>query len=131
MKKAFDHIGIPTREVQPGESWVAFSEVWVTNPRAHPQRIEFIRPKNPPQIDPGNVALWKLWNWPHVAYRVDNLQEALQGEELVFGPFDPGGFGQVVFLHKDGIIVEYLEYTDLDTWFGQPNPPGFQHVPFG
>jgi hypothetical protein len=25
---------------------------------------------------------------------------------------------------------QYLEYTDLDTWFGQPNPPGFQHVPF-
>jgi len=24
----------------------------------------------------------------------------------------------------------YMEYTDLDHWFGQPNPPGFQHVPF-
>ena len=32
-QEAFDHIGIPTTEPQPGESWVAFSEVWVTNPR--------------------------------------------------------------------------------------------------
>jgi hypothetical protein len=109
---------------------VAFSQVWVTNPRAHPQRIEYIRPKQLPRVDPADVGLWKLWNWPHVAYRVDSLEEALAGEEVVLGPFDPGGFGLVAFVHKDGGIVEYLEYTDLDHWFGQPNPPGFRHVPF-
>ena len=130
MKKAFDHIGIPTTQPQPGESWVEFSQVWVTNPRAHPQRFEYIRARNPPQVDPANVGLWKLWNWPHVAYRVDNLQEALRGEELILGPFDPGGFGQVAFVLKDGVVIEYMEYTDLEHWFGQPNPPGFQHVPF-
>jgi hypothetical protein len=28
-------------------------------------------------------------------------------------------------------VVEYLEYTDLERWFGQPNPPGFRHEPYG
>jgi hypothetical protein len=130
MKKAFDHIGIPTTVPQPGESWVPFSQVWVTNPRAHPQRIEYLRAKDPPQVDPANVGLWKLWNWPHVAYRVDNLQEALAGADVILEPFDPGGFGLVAFVLQDGVVVEYMEYTDLDHWFGQPNPPGFQHVPF-
>jgi len=130
MRKAFDHIGIPTTEPHPGESWVPFSQVWVTNPRAHPQRLEFIRPKEFPDVPPEPVGLWKLWHRPHIAYRVDDLQAALQGEELVFGQFDPGGFGQVAFIHKDGVIVEYLEYTDLENWFGQPNPPGFRHEPF-
>ncbi len=131
MKRAFDHIGIPTTTPQPGESWVAFSQVWVTNPRAHPQRLEYIRAKGPPQVDPANVGLWKLWNWPHVAYRVDSLEQALAGKELLFGPFDPGGFGQVAFVLEGGVVIEYMEYTDLDHWFGQPNPPGFVHVPFG
>ena len=105
MRRAFDHVGIPTTEPHPGESWVAFSEVWVTNPRAHPQRIEYFRAKVPPQVPREQVGLWKLWHWPHVAYRVENLRAALEGEELVFGPFDPGGFGDVAFILKDGVVV--------------------------
>jgi hypothetical protein len=104
--------------------------VWVTNPRAHPQRLEYIRPREAPKVDPSNVGLWKLWNWPHVAYRVDSMSEALAGKEVILGPFDPGGFGQVAFVLENGVVVEYMEYSDLDHWFGQPNPPGFQHVPF-
>jgi hypothetical protein len=131
MKKAFDHIGIPTIEPQPGESWVEFSQVWVTNPRYHPQRIEYLRAKNKPDVPPEQVGLWKLWNWPHVAYRVEDLQDALDGEDLIFGPFNPGGFGDVAFILKDGLVIEYLQYTDLNHWFGQPNPPGWQPEPLG
>ena len=130
MKMAFDHIGIPTTVPQPGESWVEFSQVWVTNPRAHPQRLEYIRAKNPPQVDPADIGLWKLWHWPHVAYRVEDLQAALKGKQLIFGPFDPGGFGQVAFILKDGVVIEYMQYSDLEHWFGQPNPADFQHVPY-
>ena len=120
--KEFDHIGIITTEPQEGESWVEFSKVWVTNPRLHPNRIEYIRPLEFPEIDPTDLAQWKLWHLPHVAYRVDNLQEAIIGEEVVLGPFEPADFGTVAFIHKDGAIVEYLEYSRLDTWFGQDTP---------
>lgn len=130
MRKAFDHIGIPINVPQSGENWVEFSRVWVTNPRAHPQRLEYIRPKEPPQVDPANIGLWRLWHWPHVAYRVESMEEALTGAEVILGPFDPGGFGQVAFVLEDGVVIEYMEYTDLDHWFGQPNPPGFEHLPF-
>ena len=44
------------------------------------------------------------------------------GEEVILGPFEPGDFGQVAFLHKDGAVLEYLEYTDLDRWYGQATP---------
>ena len=112
MKKAFDHIGIVSDEPHPGESWVEFSQVWVTNPRCHPQRIEYIRPKEWPRISPEQVGLWKLWHWPHVAYRVDDLQAAIAGEELILGPFAPADFGEVAFILKDGVVIEYLQYTD-------------------
>ena len=120
--KEFDHIGIVTMEPHEGESWVPFSKVWVTNPRLHPQRIEYIRPVEMPNVDPADVGLWKLWNLPHVAYRVDNLANAVKGEDLVLGPFEPDDFATVVFVHKDGLIVEYLEYRDLNVWFGQETP---------
>lgn len=132
MKKAFDHIGIITREPQAGESWVADSQVWVTNPRLHPQRIEYIRPKQMPDVPREQEGLWKLWNWPHVAYRVEDLRAALASRrpgDIVLGPFFPAPFLEVVFVHENGVIVEYMQYAELDHWFGQPNPPGFRHEP--
>src|SRR3954454_3223728 len=87
MKKAFDHIGIITLEPQAGEAWVPDSQVWVTNPRKHPNRIEYVRPKEMPNVPPDQAGLWKLWHWPHVAYRVENLRVALAGKEIVLGPF--------------------------------------------
>jgi hypothetical protein len=59
---------------------------------------------------------------PHVAYRVKNIEEAIQNEEVVYGPFEPAEFGTVVFIHKNGLIIEYLQYKDLNTWFGAPTP---------
>ena len=57
---------------------------------------------------------------------MDDLQAALRGEEVILEPFDPGGFGLVAFILKDGAVIEYLQYTDLSHWFGQPNPPGWE-----
>lgn len=130
MRKAFDHVGLWTDTPQPGEFWVEFSQVWVTNPRAHPQRVEYLRARQKPEVSRNEVGLWKLWNGPHVAYRVEDLQEAVRGEQLIFGPFDPGGFGEVAFVLKDGLVVEYMQYHDLSHWFGQPNPPGWEPEPF-
>lgn len=117
----FDHIGIPLETPQAEEFWVPASECWVTNPRTHPQRIEYLRFKNKPELELGSPQ-WKLWNMPHVAYRVDDLERAIEGAELVYGPFEPAEFGRVVFIHQHGVIVEYLEYTDLATWFGASTP---------
>ena len=130
MKKAFDHIGIVTQEPHDGESWVADSEVWVTNPRLHPQRIEYIRPRKMPEVPRASIGLWKLWHWPHVAYRVENLREAIAGAEVVLGPFQPAPFLEVAFVHEGGVIVEYMQYRDLGHWFGQPNPQGWSPEPF-
>lgn len=130
MKKAFDHIGIWTSEPQPGEFWVEFSKVWVTNPRAHSQRVEYLRPLEKPEVPPEQVGLWKLWHRPHIAYRVDDLDAFLKDAHLIFGPFDPGGFGPAAFVLEAGAVVEYMQYTDLSHWFGQPNPPGWEPDPF-
>jgi hypothetical protein len=59
---------------------------------------------------------------PHVAYRVDDLEQAMHKSDVVYGPFEPADFGRVVFIHQNGVIVEYLEYSDLSTWFSAATP---------
>jgi hypothetical protein len=39
----FDHVGLTTTEPQPDENWIEQSRCWVTNPRNHPEHIEFLR----------------------------------------------------------------------------------------
>lgn len=129
MKKAFDHVGIITQTPQVGEAWVADSQVWVTNPRMHPNRIEYVRPRVMPVVAAKQVPLWTLWNWPHVGYRVENLRAAIAGATVVLGPFFPAPFVEVAFVYQNGVVIEYMQYGELDHWFGQPNPPGFEHVP--
>jgi hypothetical protein len=120
--KEFDHIGIWTDRPQPGEGWVESSKCWVTNPRLHPARIEYLRAQSKPDVPKSNLGLWKLWNLPHVAYRVDDLASAIQGEEVILGPFEPADFGPIAFIHKDGAVIEYLQYTDESVWFGAKTP---------
>tara|TARA_B100000809_G_scaffold211316_1_gene214918 strand:- start:259 stop:642 length:384 start_codon:yes stop_codon:yes gene_type:complete len=117
----FDHIGIPVDMPQATEFWVPQSECWVTNPRTHPQRIEYLRFKTTPDLEAGSPQ-WKLWKMPHIAYRVEDLEAALAGEELIYGPFEPGDFATVAFILKQDVVIEYLEYSDTEHWFDQPTP---------
>ena len=42
-RKSFHHVGLTALEEQPQEDLVAPSKCWVTDPRDHPMRIEFLR----------------------------------------------------------------------------------------
>lgn len=46
----------------------------------------------------------------------------MEGEEIILGPFDPGDFATIVFIHKNGLVLEYLQYHDTNNWFGQDTP---------
>ena len=121
LELRFDHIGIPVELPQETEFWVPQSECWVTNPRTHPQRIEYLRFKSKPDLEVGSPQ-WKLWNMPHIAYRVEDLDAALAGEEVIYGPFEPGDFATVAFILKQDVVIEYLQYSDTEHWFDQPTP---------
>ena len=81
-------------------------------------------------VPPEQMGLWKLWHWPHVACQIEKLREAIAGEEVVFGPFFPAPLLEVAFVHKNGVIIEYMQYLELDHWFGQASPPGYRHELF-
>lgn len=113
MSKQFHHIGLPTTEAQPGESWVESTRVWVSNPAHHPQRIEWLRYAPDSTVDPG------FQQSPHIAYEVDDLEAHLTGKDVQLGPFEVGEppFARAAFTLEDGITVEYMQMYPGRQWF--------------
>ncbi len=110
MRK-FDHVGLTTDEKQPNEMYVPETKVWVTDPTAHPYKIEFLRYEpDTPVADPVRMM-------PHMAFQVDNLDEEMKGCEILLGPFAPTDTLRVVFVMKDGAVFEYMENSGEDRWF--------------
>ena len=113
-RSKFDHIGIVTERKQPRESWVEATRVWVTSPRDHPYNVEFLR------FEPDTPVTGPLRTEPHVAYRVDDVQAAIDGLEVLAEPFDVGnGFLMVAFAIVDGAVVEFMQYANPEEegWF--------------
>jgi len=106
-----------TEQKKDGESFVESTRVWVTNPRASPFNVEWLR------FEPDTPVTGLLRVEPHVAYRVDDLAGALEGHTLLAEPFDPTGTGsdflRVAFVEVDGAVVELMQYGDPDEegWF--------------
>ena len=100
----FDHVGIVTTEKKADEMYVPATKVWVTLFQTHPYRVEWLR------FEPDSPVTGPVRDMPHVAYRVDSIQEAAQGLKVLLEPFDAGiavvGFYQTA----DGAVVEFMEY---------------------
>lgn len=113
MRKVFDHVGFRTTEKKADESWVENTRVWVTNPKEHPWGVEWLR------YEPDSPCPKALIENPHVAYRVDNLDEASEGLSILLGPMIVDEFVRVGFYQtEDGSIVELMEYLrDEAEWF--------------
>jgi hypothetical protein len=57
---------------------------------------------------------------PHVAYRVDDVQAAMEGHLVLAEPFDVGnGFLTAGFVQVGGAVVEFMQYSNPDEegWF--------------
>jgi hypothetical protein len=116
VRLEFDHVGIPSSDVQDDETFVEATRVWVTNPRQHPQHLEFLR------YEDDSPVTGPLRELPHVAFRVpmgtlDALMAA--GDEVLLEPWEAQkDVVRVGFVRKDGACVEYMEYMgDPDQWF--------------
>jgi len=110
--KTFHHVGLRTKEPQPGESFIAPTRVWVSNPNRHDQRIEYLR------YEPDSPIAEEFMEAPHIAYAVDDLEPHLAGKDLYLAPFDVGEppFATVAFTREHGLFVEYMVFRPGRAW---------------
>ena len=101
----FHHKGIPTTEVRPNEVYSPKMGMY-TSDNPGDLRIQWHRFED-------NSPLHRLIKTlPHLAFKVANLEEAIIGEELLLGPYEPIDGYFVAIINDGGVPVELVQ-TDL------------------
>lgn len=102
----FSHVGMITEEPKPGEMFVEATRVWITDFLKHPFHVEWLR------FEPDSPITGPVRNQPHVAYRVDSIEDASRGMKVLLEPFEPMQNLRVGFYESDdGAVIELMEYT--------------------
>lgn len=107
----YHHMGIPTDEVRPNEK---FSEAFgmYTSDVEGDFRIQYHRFTDDSPLHPLIKSL------PHVAIQVDNLGKAVEGYEILLGPYEPIPNYRVAIINNGGVPVELVEttLTPVELW---------------
>ena len=104
-KYRFHHLGIPTEEKKDGEElheMLGF-KFYATPFGANPYGVQWHRfPENHgfPEI---------VTKVPHLAFQVDDLDQALEGKKILFGPHEPIDGYRCAMIEDDGLPVEFVE----------------------
>ena len=101
----YHHIGIPHTQPRAHEHHVAHLGVHVTGFETSPYGIEWIR------FDPHCQVPEVVRVVPHIAFAVDDLDEALEGKEILIAPNEPSAGVRVAFILHDGAPVELLQFS--------------------
>jgi hypothetical protein len=100
----YHHIGIPHTQPRAQEHHVAHLGVHVAGFETSPYGIEWIR------FEPHCHVPEIVRTVPHIAFAVDDLDEALEGREILIAPNEPSAGVRVAFILDDGAPVELLEF---------------------
>lgn len=99
----FHHIGIPTVDRFEGEIDLPDLQMTVSDHTRNPFGIQWQR-------------YWKgapypelVKSVPHVAFEVDDLEEALKGQRVIIAPNSPSPGVLVAFIEVEGAPVELLQ----------------------
>lgn len=104
--RRFHHIGIPTDQRRPGEKHLAKFGMHVSGFEGSPYGVEWMR------FDPDSPIPRLVQTVAHVAFQVDNLEEELEGQEVLIRPNSPSPGIRVAFIVHNGAPVEFLEIND-------------------
>ena len=99
----FDHVGIPTTGSFPGEIPLPHLKITVSDHQDNPYGIQWQRYwDDAPYPDLVKTV-------PHVAFEVDDLAVALDGQEVIIEPNSPSPGVLVAFVVVNGAPVELMQ----------------------
>ena len=107
----YHHIGIPTNSPRPNEKHLEAFALHVSGFSTSAFGIEWMRYSPDSPLHPAIKAL------PHVAFEVDDLDAALEGQEVIHPPGSPSDGVRAAMILVDGAPVELI-------WFRRNNSSG-------
>jgi hypothetical protein len=105
----YHHIGIPTTKVHANETHLEQFGLFVSGFRASPYGIEWMRFEQDSPI-PDLIR-----TVPHVAFEVEDLDAALEGQHVIYPPGSPSEGVRSALIVHNGAPVELI-------WFRKPAP---------
>ena len=105
MEYAFSHIGIPVTYDREWDGFYEPGKIHYTDFTKDEFGIEFVR------FEPDSPMPELMQTMPHVAYLVPNIEDALEGREILVETFSPGEGVRVAFITHDGAPVEFMELS--------------------
>ncbi|AIY15177.1 hypothetical protein [Cellulophaga baltica] len=103
MNYKFSHIGIPTSEEKEWDGFYEPGKIHYTKFNKDEYQIEWVK------FDADSPMPELVRTIPHVAYVVANMEDALQGKDILVDIFSPGEGVRVAFIKHNGAPVEFME----------------------
>ncbi len=100
----YHHIGIPTKESKPNETYLGKYKLHCTDHESNPYGVQWMR------YDEDCALPEIVQTVPHVAFEVEDLNTALEGKVVVIEPNSPSKHVRVAFILEDGALIEFLEF---------------------
>lgn len=100
----FDHVGFRSYIQREDEFYYEPNKVWITDSQKHPFNVEWLRyEEDSPVLEP-------VKSQPHIGYVVDDIDEAMEGMKLLFGPVWIDDHKRIAFcLSEDDVVIEFME----------------------
>ena len=100
----YHHLGVPTDLQMPNEKYLEKFKLYVSGFDASPYGIEWMR------FEPDSPVADIIKRVPHLAFEVDNLEEALLGKEILTPPNSPSEGVRVAIIIHNGAPIELIQF---------------------
>ncbi|RJP62657.1 MAG: hypothetical protein C4539_17630 [Ignavibacteriales bacterium] len=103
----FHHLGIPTNEVKPNEIYLEQYKFYVSGFESSEYGVEWMRFESD---SPVSEIIQKI---PHLAFEVDDLDDAIKGKTLIGEISSPSKGVRVTMILENGAPIELIEFTKV------------------
>jgi hypothetical protein len=101
----YHHTGIPTEQPREGERYLAQFKMYVSGFADSPYGIEWMR------FAADSPLSELVRTVPHVAFEVDDIDEALKGKVMLSPPGSPSTGVRVAMIVDNGCPIELIQFT--------------------
>lgn len=111
MKYQYHHVGIPVSKPRESERYSETFDMYTSGGEL-PGRIQYHR-FGP--LCPLHLLIQTL---PHIAYKVDSVEEAIKDKRVILEPYYPLKNFLVAMIEVDGAVIELIEtsLTEEEIW---------------
>ncbi len=99
----YHHLGIPTKEKLKDEIHLEHLKMYISGFGKNPYGIEWVRYEDDADFP------YIVKNIAHIAFEVDDIEEAIIGKNVIIQPNSPSPGVIVAFIEDSGVPIEFLQ----------------------